>query len=132
MIPAGWWTDPANDYMIRPCALGYYSADGESTACTICPIGYMCPIASNEPIRCDEGTESLTQGLHECTPCLDDYWFNPASQACEVKPDNTFAFHPIFAIQDCKYNELSSGADFADLNLVDCEKLDGTYMSSLT
>jgi len=79
MIPAGWYTDASVNYMIRPCALGYYSADGATGSCTICPIGYACPFGSNEPIRCDEGREAATTGLHECTPCRDDYWFNPTT-----------------------------------------------------
>lgn len=54
-IPAGWYSDSTNSYEVRPCALGYYSADGVASTCTICPIGYMCPFASNEPIRCNEG-----------------------------------------------------------------------------
>jgi len=104
MIPAGWYTDASVNYMIRPCALGYYSADGATGSCMICPIGYACPFGSNEPIRCDEGREALTTGLHECKPCRDDYWFNPTTKACETKPTNTFAIHPIFAVQACNYN----------------------------
>jgi len=125
MIPAGWWTDAANNYMIRPCALGYYSADGATGGCTICPIGFACPIGSNEPIRCNEGAESLTTGLHECTPCADDQWFNPGTYACESKPDNTFAIHPIFKVQACNYNERSDTTTFPNNDYVDCYSTDG-------
>ena len=50
--------------MIRPCALGYYSLDGATGGCTICPVGYACPFASNVPMRCNEGHQALVTGMH--------------------------------------------------------------------
>lgn len=100
MIPAGWYTwTQANLKALRPCPLGYYSADGDTNdACTICPMYYNCPYGSNEPIRCNEGTAAPSQGMHECTPCGDDEYYNPSSYLCETKVDNFFAIHPIFEI----------------------------------
>lgn len=57
VTPAGWYADPSNSYMIRPCPDGTYSND-QSEACTTCPNGYYCPFNSNSPILCPEGTTS--------------------------------------------------------------------------
>lgn len=129
MIPAGWYTwTQANLKALRPCPLGYYSADGDTNdACTICPMYYNCPYGSNEPIRCNEGTAAPSQGMHECTPCGDDEYYNPSSYLCETKVDNFFAIHPIFEIQACDYNSYSSSSTFGDNDYVDCVPSDGTY-----
>lgn len=95
-IPAGWYTLSADSYEIRPCPLGYHSADGATGGCTICPQYYHCPFASNEPIRCNEGHNAPSTGMYECTPCTDDQWYNPSTYLCETKSNNYFAIHPIF------------------------------------
>jgi hypothetical protein len=121
-IPAGWYTwTQANNKALRACPLGYYSADGHvGDSCIICPIGYNCPLGSNEPIRCNEGRHAPQQGMHECTPCGDNEYYNTATHACETKPDNFFAFHPIFEIQHCQYGFYSSASTFGNNNLIDC------------
>jgi hypothetical protein len=126
-IPAGWYTDNSNSKEIRPCPLGYYSGDGNVGDCTICPVGYNCPFGSNVPIRCNEGSAAASTGMHECTPCGDNEWYNPSTYACETKPDNYFALHPIFHVQACDYNQESSSTSFSNNNYVDCIPKDGYY-----
>lgn len=126
-IPAGYWTDSSNSYELRPCPLGYYSADANVGACTICPIGYMCPYGSNEPILCMEGAAAASQGMHECTPCGDNEWYNPSTKACETKTNDYFTIHPIFAEQNCLYNQQSDTTSMSNSAYVDCVPNDGNY-----
>lgn len=87
----------------------------------------MCPYGSNEPILCNEGSAAASTGMHECTPCSDDEWYNPSTKTCDTVTDDYFTFHPIFAQQNCLYNERSSSTTFSNALYVDCVPQDGQY-----
>lgn len=126
--PAGWYVQTTTYFKeVRPCPLGYYSPDGTIDECTQCPVGYMCPYGSNDPILCMEGASAESLGMHECTPCTDTQWYNPDTKTCDTVTDDFYTFHPIFAQQDCVYNQRSSATSFPDSSFVDCEPQDGQY-----
>jgi hypothetical protein len=126
--PAGWYVQTTTFFKeVRPCPLGYYSLDGAINSCTICDEGYMCPYGSNVPILCPEGSSAEDPGMHECIPCSDDNWYNPATKTCDTVTDDYYTFHPIFAQQNCVYNQRSSSSTFGNFDYVDCIAQDGQY-----
>jgi len=59
------------------CPEGYYCPSGSIKtnveANYLCPIGYYCPKGSVTYHECPDGTESLFEGLSECTACPSGY-----------------------------------------------------------
>lgn len=115
--------------MIRPCAAGTYSEDRYTghSGCITCPIDYVCPFGSNKPIRCNEGHEAPQTGSRECTPCSDSQYVSPTTFRCTTKTTNTFAMHPIFNVEKCRWNNVADSTSMANTALVDCYNMDGQY-----
>jgi len=81
------------------CPPGYTAS---TTACTICPVGKMCPFSEFDPIDCPAGTTAPIEGMTKCQPC-------PHGSACTASASPA-------ACADGKYAHLYEGT------CVDCPK----------
>ena len=82
----------------------------------------MCPQRSNEPVRCNEGHESLSAGLSSCVPCLKGEIFNEATEECEAITEGygQLNLHPMFAQEECPYGTYSTSVTIGAGTTVDC------------
>lgn len=55
------------------CSSGFFCATGKASAPItpddLCPLGYYCPSATDQPILCNPGTYANVTGLSECIAC---------------------------------------------------------------
>lgn len=61
-----------DDNIVIECSAGYYSLAGAQN-CTVCPLGYACPVTTLAPQKCSSGY--ALGGATTCLPC-------PAGFAC--------------------------------------------------
>lgn len=65
--PSSGAASPAAD-----CSSGYYCPPGQNTSTPFvyrCPVGHYCPTASQQPIRCENGTYQDEEFQAECKTC---------------------------------------------------------------
>ena len=66
--------------VVGPCDPRYYCPEGSHRIDQeLCPMGYYCPLATQYPEPCRNGTWSNETGLmdvSECMPCTEGYYCN--------------------------------------------------------